>query len=386
MTDLSKQLLPHFGAGGPKLLCCIETLLIQPSVITMDTLAWKWPHEPTPDLGQEKESHPEDQPLPRKRVYCVIKSDDDKPSVDAKVTAEIKPTVIRPGKHQVTDIPGLSVGRLRAVMPPTQSTALNHDGGKSPAGGPKPHPRAGDYNGPTCHTLDTAIEFYHAILLTEIPFPQSHVEVEWAKSAWDLSCQFYYGTDTKYNPDILKLAIPLGKFRPPLVGIYQNKGVQQVINEVLFKNKTDEGIKWPEYYQPFPIAGYALTLTVASRSCERITFTEEAYMPIYNAHIDNLEFFHKSTQMLNILQMIMRRVYDNRKLHAGIPIARPANSVTISAAVINDVINEFDLEHKQGTDKKQDNGVSTDEADDWQDEVEEAGHEWVELVCYIEVS
>ncbi|KAI9574102.1 hypothetical protein HD554DRAFT_2228419, partial [Boletus coccyginus] len=104
-------------------------------------------------------------------------------------------------------------------------------------------------------------------------------------------------------------------------GIYRNKKVQQVINEVLFKNKTNKGIKWPEYYQLFSIAGYALTLTAvecaidkwASGSHEQITFTEEAYMPIYNAHIDNLEFFHKSTQMLNILPMIMRWVYDNGK-------------------------------------------------------------------------
>jgi len=51
----------------------------------------------------------------------------------------------------------------------------------------------------------------------------------------------------------------------------------------------------------------------ASRSCERIAFTEEAYMPVYNTHIENLNFFHKKTQKLNILLMIMRRVYDDGK-------------------------------------------------------------------------
>ncbi|KAI9573153.1 hypothetical protein HD554DRAFT_1988325, partial [Boletus coccyginus] len=124
--------------------------------------------------------------------------------------------------------------------------------------------------------------------------------------------------------------------------IYRNKGVQQVINEVLFQNKTDEGIKWPEYYQPFPIAGYALALTAVEcaidewvfRSCEWIAFTEEAYLPIYNMHIDNLEFFNKKNQMLNILPTIMKEVYNNGKLHAGVPIIQPVNTVTISAAVI----------------------------------------------------
>ncbi|KAI9453447.1 hypothetical protein HD554DRAFT_2253830 [Boletus coccyginus] len=108
---------------------------------------------------------------------------------------------------------------------------------------------------------------------------------------------------------------------PPLVGIYRNKGIQEVINEVLFQNKTDKGIKWLEYYQPFPIAGYALALIVieyaidkwASGSHKRIAFTKETYLPIYNVHIDNLEFFNKKTQMLNILPMIMKEVYNNGK-------------------------------------------------------------------------
>ena len=51
----------------------------------------------------------------------------------------------------------------------------------------------------------------------------------------------------------------------------------------------------------------------ASGSCEWIAFTEESYLPIYNTHIDNLNFFHKKTQKLNILPMIMRRVYNDGK-------------------------------------------------------------------------
>ena len=51
----------------------------------------------------------------------------------------------------------------------------------------------------------------------------------------------------------------------------------------------------------------------ASGSREWITFTEEAYMPVYNTHIENMAFFQKKTQKLNILPMIMRRVYDDGK-------------------------------------------------------------------------
>ena len=92
-----------------------------------------------------------------------------------------------------------------ATMLSTQSTAPNHDEGNPLAGGAKSRPKAGDYDGPIRRILDTAIHFYHALLLTEIPFPGLHVEVQWAKSAWDLSCEFY-GSDATHNPTILKLA------------------------------------------------------------------------------------------------------------------------------------------------------------------------------------
>ena len=38
--------------------------------------------------------------------------------------------------------------------------------------------------------------------------------------------------------------------------------ILQVINAVLFKNKNDDGIQWGRYYKPFPIIGFALTITV----------------------------------------------------------------------------------------------------------------------------
>jgi hypothetical protein len=44
-------------------------------------------------------------------------------------------------------------------------------------------------------------------------------------------------------------------------GPYENPAIQRVINEVFFKSKTDEGVKWARYYNPFPRAGFALTVT-----------------------------------------------------------------------------------------------------------------------------
>jgi len=36
--------------------------------------------------------------------------------------------------------------------------------------------------------------------------------------------------------------------------------IQQVVNDVLFKNKGDDGICWAKYYNPFPIVGFALAI------------------------------------------------------------------------------------------------------------------------------
>ena len=85
------------------------------------------------------------------------------------------------------------------------------------------------------------------------------------------------------------------------------------------------------------------------------------------------------------------------RLNAGVPISRAASSVTISAAVIEDAMNEFDQELEHTTDDVQDDGELTDDVNkdadadvdadgmgmqglDWQDEVEAAGDKQVETV------
>ncbi|KAG8221751.1 hypothetical protein J3R82DRAFT_2044, partial [Butyriboletus roseoflavus] len=92
--------------------------------------------------------------------------------------------------------------------------------------------------------------------------------------------------------------------------IFQNKGVQQVINEVLFKNKFSEGIQFPEYYQLFSILGYTLALMVivecaidewASGLHEHIKFTKYNCVTLYNKHVEKLENFDKKTQKAKAL-------------------------------------------------------------------------------------
>ena len=44
-----------------------------------------------------------------------------------------------------------------------------------------------DYPPSDCQVIRTAIEFYHALLLTENPFPEPHEELKWARDAFDAS-------------------------------------------------------------------------------------------------------------------------------------------------------------------------------------------------------
>ena len=58
----------------------------------------------------------------------------------------------------------------------------------------------------------------------------------------------------------------LQELHPHRAGIYRHKAIQQIINETLFSTKADDGIKWAEYYNPFPSVAFALTLTAVSET------------------------------------------------------------------------------------------------------------------------
>ncbi|KIK25468.1 hypothetical protein PISMIDRAFT_96614, partial [Pisolithus microcarpus 441] len=104
--------------------------------------------------------------------------------------------------------------------------------------------------------LKTAIEVYCVILLMENPFPSSVQEVDWVKKAWTLTCH-HHNIKLTIDGGILKLV----SFHEHLEQLYTNPAIQQIINKVLFKNKSDDAIKWEKYYNPFPTVVFTLTLT-----------------------------------------------------------------------------------------------------------------------------
>ncbi|KAI6027783.1 hypothetical protein PISMIDRAFT_118422, partial [Pisolithus microcarpus 441] len=114
--------------------------------------------------------------------------------------------------------------------------------------------------------LETATKIYCVLLLTENLFPTSVQEVAWVKKAWTLACH-HHSTKLSHDGGILKLGSSLDEH----TGLYTNPAIQQVINEVLFKNKSDDAIKWGKYYDPFPCVAFALALTAVGFTLSKYT-------------------------------------------------------------------------------------------------------------------
>lgn len=144
-------------------------------------------------------------------------------------------------------------------------------------------------------------------------------------------------------------------------GIYLTPAIQQVVNEVLFKNKTDDGIRWSKYYEDFPLAGFALAITAVGFTrmagtlltstfqieCainewegsvrEMIMFKEHEYSSVFRSHLTSLQEFQTMTVSSGQVKKILRDVYNNGwyvnfasgcidcdtthiSAHAGVPI------------------------------------------------------------------
>ncbi|KAF8547284.1 hypothetical protein OG21DRAFT_1425178, partial [Imleria badia] len=101
--------------------------------------------------------------------------------------------------------------------------------------------------------------------------------------------------------------------------IYITPAIQQVINAVLFKNKSDDGVKWARYYEPFPKAGFVLALTAIecvineweSGMCKMIMFKEHEYLAVYRKHLVSLNKFNTMTASIGLLTKLLQQVYEN---------------------------------------------------------------------------
>ncbi|KAI0822409.1 hypothetical protein BC628DRAFT_1277799, partial [Trametes gibbosa] len=86
-------------------------------------------------------------------------------------------------------------------------------------------------------------------------------------------------------------------------GLYEADIIQAVINQVFYKSSEDDGVVHSGIYDPFPVPGLALVLTViqcaidewSTGPFQRVTFSEEAYSSTYNQHLQELWAFEKES-------------------------------------------------------------------------------------------
>ena len=83
-------------------------------------------------------------------------------------------------------------------------------GKKTPMGNRRP--KAADYDTATRRILNTAINLYHVLLLTDNPFPDVQVELEFAKEAWDLSCEYYQSKSLSLDAGLISVVGDVREF------------------------------------------------------------------------------------------------------------------------------------------------------------------------------
>ncbi|KZP22922.1 hypothetical protein FIBSPDRAFT_738198, partial [Athelia psychrophila] len=132
-------------------------------------------------------------------------------------------------------------------------------------------------------------------------------------------------------------------------GLYKSKIIQSSVNQVWFRNKKDEGVKYPEFYRPIPEVGLALILTAieccidewASGTRDAIEFSADEYESKYHAHVSNLDRFEEHTKAYNILPKLLMDLHDNGRINAKADPIEEQASRAISPSAFDVAIEEF---------------------------------------------
>ncbi|KAJ6540408.1 hypothetical protein B0H19DRAFT_915941, partial [Mycena capillaripes] len=255
-------------------------------------------------------------------------------------------------------------------------------------------PKAKDFDDVTQEVIALAIKLYRCHVSMRYGFPDSAKELEFLRKAWaeaclrlnivmdltptisklitnrashvrgelktkmtdpvDLMCGFKSGHSKKvvaYNRELaeslkedLTFTFKVCTRLDPKTrkGIYRAALIQKSINIMWFANSRDEGVSFPEFFNPITKPGLALVLTVAENLIdERLTgirnnipFTANEYRSVYDSHLKALEEFDEQTQPYKILNNILIRLHNIGRFHSG---AQPFTAVKKSALNKTDV-------------------------------------------------
>ncbi|KAJ7189629.1 hypothetical protein GGX14DRAFT_484616 [Mycena pura] len=130
-------------------------------------------------------------------------------------------------------------------------------------------------------------------------------------------------------------------------GLYQQPIIQKLINAMYFANRRDEGPSHPEVFNPFPLRGLALILTVIENCIDEwatgthidVDFKMKDYEPIYRTHIQALEAFDARGPALG---QILARIHDVGRFHSGAaPLTDAVPKPILSAASLDAAMEEY---------------------------------------------
>ncbi|KAJ7233461.1 hypothetical protein C8J57DRAFT_1090518 [Mycena rebaudengoi] len=101
-------------------------------------------------------------------------------------------------------------------------------------------------------------------------------------------------------------------------GMYKNTILQTAVNAMWFANRRDEGAMYPEYFDPFPLQAFGLTLAVIENLIDQYAtgirtetpFTANDYRGVYEAHCKALLEFQEHTEPYPILHGILSRMHN----------------------------------------------------------------------------
>ncbi|KIJ11911.1 hypothetical protein PAXINDRAFT_15242 [Paxillus involutus ATCC 200175] len=249
---------------------------------------------------------------------------------------------------------------------------------------------ARDYEPAVQQILKIATGLFRSRLTAEGAYPDRMAQIAWAKEAWLEACQMCEA-QILFNDEIIQLITNRvwqlsgelkTKIRPlvetmygfensvkpavvgrnralvedlktdfglcyqslgnpdedvPRSGLYEHRIIQKAINIAYYCNKKDEGVVYSQYFQPFPLRGVALMLTVIENCIDEwsegermdVHFSEPTYKDVYDKHVVNLRRFNAQTKEYGILPKMLKRLDANGRLNARVDVKVEASRQTL---------------------------------------------------------
>ncbi|KAJ6473974.1 hypothetical protein C8R47DRAFT_987053 [Mycena vitilis] len=250
-------------------------------------------------------------------------------------------------------------------------------------------PKARDFDDVTREVIALTILVYRCYISCVYAFPDHAQELEFLAKAWAYACKqlnifieltpvisklitnrgshlrgelktkikelvdIIYGFKSGQNRKIVKYNRELAEllkenltftFKNPeaRTGIYRTPLLQRAVNAMWFANQRDEGVAFPDFFNPFPKPAVALVLSVAENLIDEratgirtdIAFTANDYRSVYDSHLQALKDFEKQTHPHKILENICVRLHNIGRFHSG---AQPFTAMKPSALSKTDV-------------------------------------------------